>query len=78
MSMVRFQLEKGGKVSDLDIVYDDLYAIGYAGPEYGKNVRTYPGTERTFWCSCSQTDSYDFPNVQYVADSRFGYSFCQP
>ena len=31
MSTIRFQLGKNGVMADLDIIYDSLYAIGYAG-----------------------------------------------
>jgi len=48
MSMVRFQLEKGGKVSDLDIVYDDLYAIGYAGRNMAKTLEHIQELKKRF------------------------------
>jgi hypothetical protein len=38
MSTIRFQLEKNGQLSDLDVVYDELYAIGYAGRNKAKTM----------------------------------------
>ena len=38
MATIRFQLEKDGVVKDLDVVYDALYAIGYAGRNMAKTM----------------------------------------
>ncbi len=38
MSTIRFQLEKKDSVTDLDVVFDSLYAIGYAGRNKAKTL----------------------------------------
>lgn len=38
MSTVRFQLVKNGELKDLDIVYDELFAIGYSGRNTAKTM----------------------------------------
>lgn len=38
MSYMKFALHKDGKVTDLDVVYDGLYAIGYAGRNMEKTM----------------------------------------
>lgn len=48
MSSIRFQLEKGSEVKDLDIVYDDLYEIGYAGRNIEKTMEHIKELEERF------------------------------
>lgn len=38
MSSIRFNLHEKGKITDLDVMYDSLYAIGYAGRNIEKTM----------------------------------------
>jgi len=48
MSTIRFNLHQGGKIRDLDVVYDDLYAIGYAGRNIEKTKAHIKELEERF------------------------------
>jgi len=48
MSTMRFKLHQGKAVKDLDIVYDELYAIGYAGRNIAKTKEHIKELEERF------------------------------
>ena len=48
MSTIRFALHKGKKTTDLDVVYDELYAIGYAGRNIEKTMEHIKELEERF------------------------------